>query len=198
MRLEGGRGLRLLDAFVLAWAIAWLGAGFVVSREVRGLAELSDTAAQTGRAAIAVGDAVGALPLVGDRVHQAVDEVRGAGTDAVESAAAARASARRVGDLLGVAIATIPSLPLLLLYIPARAAATRERREIEHALATSSRDDVDQLLALRAAARLPLQQLREVSDNPARDLGDGLHRTLADAELRRLGIRRAPRALGRR
>jgi hypothetical protein len=83
----------------------------------------------------------------------------------------------------------------LLLYVPARAAATRERREVEHALATCSRDEVDQLLALRAASRLPLRQLREVSDNPARDLGDGMHHTLADAELARVGLTRPrPRA----
>lgn len=185
IRLAGGPGLLWLDVLVLAWALAWTGAGIVVSHEVRGLSELSDTAAQTGRAAIAVGDAVRGLPLVGERVREAGDEVRAAGAEAVGSARSARASARRVGDLLGAAIAAIPTLPILLLYIPARIAATRERRDLRHALATCSRDELDQLLALRAAARLPLRRLMEVSDNPARDLGDGLHRKLAEAELRR-------------
>jgi hypothetical protein len=92
-----------------------------------------------------------------------------------------------------VAIAAIPTLPLLVLYIPARVAASRERRDLEDALASFGRDEVDQLLALRAAARLPLRRLREVSDNPARDLDDGRHRELANAELRRHGVSR-PRA----
>jgi hypothetical protein len=189
VRLAGGPGLVFLDVLVLAWALAWLGAGIVVSREARGLAELSDTAAQTGQAAIAVGEAVRALPFVGDRLQEAADEVRRAGGDAIESAAAARASARRVGDLLGVAIATIPNLPLLLIYVPARAAATRERRDVERALRTLSRDEVDHVLAVRAAARLPLGQLLEARG----DVGADVDSRLADRELRRLGVTR-PRA----
>jgi hypothetical protein len=197
VRLAGGPGLLLLDALVLAWALAWIGAGIVVSREVRGLAELSDTAAQTGRAAMAVGEAVRALPLVGEGVRQAADEVSAAGEEALSSAGSARANARRVGDLLGVAIATIPTLPIVLLYVPARISATRERRDLEAALATGRREAVEQLLALRAAARLPLRELMDVSDDPAGDLAGGRHHRLAEAELRRYEISRRARARDR-
>ena len=197
LRLGGGSGHLVLDAIVLLWAVAWICAGAVVSHEMRGLAELSDTAAQTGRAAIAVGETAGGLPLIGGEARAAADEVRKAGEEAVASAATARANARHVGDLIGTAVAVIPSLFVLLLYVPLRVAATRERRELKELLEIGSREEVDQLLALRAVARLPLHRLRAISDNPARDLGDGLHHRLADAELRLHGLSR-PRARGGR
>ena len=189
----------MLDAIVLVWAVAWIGAGVVVSHEMRGLAELSDTAAQTGRAAIAVGETASELPLIGGEARAAADEVRKAGEEAVASAASARANARHVGDLIGAAIAIIPSLVVVVLYVPLRVTATRERRELKELLELGSRDEADQLLALRAVARLPLHRLRSVSDNPARDLADGLHSRLADAELRLHGVTRTRvRETGRR
>jgi hypothetical protein len=193
LRLAGGPGLLLLDVLVLAWALTWVAAGFVLAREMRDLAELGDTAARSGRAAIAVGDVAAGLPLVGEQVRDAAEEVRRAGAAAVASADGAREDTRRLGDLLGLAIAAIPSLPLLVLYLPARVTATRERREVKGALESGDRDALDRLLALRAVTRLPLHRLREVSDDPAGDLRDGRHERLADAELRMLGLSR-PRA----
>jgi hypothetical protein len=93
----------------------------------------------------------------------------------------------------GAAIAPIPRLPVLLLYLPARVAATRERREIEDALHRCDPEELDQLLALRAAAGQPLCWLRRHGGTPARDVREGEHRALADAELRRFGLER-PRA----
>lgn len=192
-RLPGGRAQLLLDTLLLVWTLWWLAAGVLVAHEVRGLAELSDTAGKTGRAVIAVGDAVQALPLVGAQFDEPADAVRAAGADAVASARSARASARRVGLLLGVSIAAIPSLPVLLLYLPARIATARERRALRRAVAAGGRRAVDEVLALRAVTHLPYRKLREISDDPARDLGDGLHGPLADAELRWFGVERPAR-----
>lgn len=196
-RLPGGRAQVLLDSLLLVWTVSWLLVGVLVAHEVRGLAELSDTAGKTGRAVVAIGDAVKELPLIGAQVEEPAEAVREAGADAVASSRSARASARRVGVLLGLSIAAIPSLPVLLLYLPARIATARERRALRRAVARGGHRAVDQVLALRAVTHLPYRTLRDVSDDPARDLEDGMHGPLADAELRWFGVVR-PRSAARR
>jgi hypothetical protein len=198
-RPPGGRLQLLLDALLLAWTVGWLAIGVLVAYEVRGLADLSDAASKTGRAVVAVGDAVKELPLVGDRLEEPADAVRDAGAEAVASSRSARASARRVGVLLGVSIAAIPSLPVLLLYLPARLSTSRERRELRRAVSGGSDPAVDELLALRAVTHLPFRALRAVSDDPAGDVARGRHGALADAELDWFGvIRPRGRAAARR
>lgn len=189
-RLPGGRAQTLLDIIVVIWAVGWLGAGVLVAQEVRGLAELSDTASQLGQAVVTVGETVQALPLIGAQVAEPAGAVREAGADAVASARSARASARRVGVLLGVSIAAIPSLPVLLFYLPSRIGIARERRALTRAVAAGGHPAVDEVLALRAVTHLPYRTLRLVSDDPARDLEDGEHVALADAELAWFGVER--------
>jgi hypothetical protein len=192
-RLPGGRAQLLLDALLIVWTAAWLAIGIVVAHEVRGLAELSDTASKTGRAAVAIGDAVKELPIIGAQIEEPADAVRDAGADAVVSSRSARASARRVGVLLGVSIAAIPSLPVLLLYVPTRVATARERRSLRRAVAAGTHRSVDRVLALRAVTHLPYSALREISQDPGEDLEQGAYGALADAELRWFGVARPPR-----
>jgi hypothetical protein len=192
-RLPGGRIQVLLDGLLIVWTAGWLVIGVVVAFEVRGLADLSDAAGKAGRAIIAVGDAVQELPIVGAQVEEPARAVREAGAETVASSRSARASARRVGVLLGLSIAAIPSLPVLLLYLPARLATARERRALRRAVATGAHPSVDKLLALRAITHLPYRALRAVSDDPVGDVARGDHAALADAELRWFGIERPSR-----
>ena len=183
----------LQDAIVVVWTVWWLAAGVVVAQEVRGLAELSDTAGQLGRAVVTVGETVGSLPLIGEQVSEPAREVRDAGADAIASARSGRASARRVGDLLGVSIAAIPSLPVLLFYLPARIAAARERQALRRAAGAAGHAAFDEMLALRAVTHLPYRTLRDITDDPAGDLQRGDHAALADAELAWYGVHRPER-----
>jgi hypothetical protein len=180
----------LVDGLILVWTAGWLVIGVVVAYEVRGLADLSDAASRAGRAVVAVGDAVKELPLVGAELEEPTDAVREAGAEAIASSRSARASARRVGVLLGVSIAAIPSLPVLLLYLPARVATARERRALRRAVADGSGAALDEVLALRAVTHLPYQAIRAASDDPARDLREGRFDALAAAELRWFGVAR--------
>ena len=192
-RLPGGRVQVLVDVLLLVWTVGWVVLGIVVAHEVRGLADLSDATSKTARAVVAVGDAVKDLPLVGAQVQAPADAVRDAGVEAVASSRSARASARRVGVLLGVSIAAIPSLPVVLLYLPARLATARERRALRLALASGSHPALEEVLAWRALAHLPYRALRAASDDPARDLSRGHYGPLADAELRWFGLARPRR-----
>jgi hypothetical protein len=195
-RLPGGRAQLLLDVALLLWTVWWLSVGVAVAIEVRGLADLSDTAGKLGRAVTTVGETVGALPVIGSEFEQPAESIRSAGEDAVVSARSARASAHRVGLLLGVSIATIPSLPVLLLYLPARLATGRERRTLRRAVATAD-PSLDEVLALRAVTHLPYRKLKRVTRNPAADLEAGRHEALADAELEWFGIERRSSAARR-
>jgi hypothetical protein len=192
-RLPGGRAQLLLDAALVVWTLWWLSVGVLVAHEVRGLAELSDTGGQLGRAAISIGETMDALPAIGAQVEEPANAIRDAGEQAVVAARSARASTRRVGVLLGVSIAAIPSLPVLLLYLPARIATARERRTLKLAVAAGDRREVDEVLAWRAVTHLPYRTLKQVSEDPARDLEDGLHGPLADAELEWFGVARPRR-----
>ena len=178
----------LLDLTLLTWATLWVVVGFVVADRVRGLAEVSDTVAQVGRATTTIGETIRALPLVGSSLDGAADEISAAGRDAVASAHSARESARSTATLLGLSIALIPSLPVLVLYVPSRIAGIRERRELARVVARGREPWVDEVLARRALVHLPYRRLREISDDPIADLRAGRHEALAAAELEWFGL----------
>lgn len=178
----------MLDLILLGWAIVWVIVGIAVAYQVRGLAEISDTVGQVGRATTVVGETIRSLPLIGDSLRKPGDEIATAGRDAVSSARVARKSARSLGTMLGLSIALIPSLPALLLYIPGRVAGARERRELVRAVAAGREPWVDELLARRALVHLPLRRLRRVSRDPLADLQAGRYGELAAAKLEWFGI----------
>lgn len=162
-----------LDVLVAVWVVLWLSVALAVREEVRTLSLATGSAERVARNIERTGKALeslGDLPLVGGDVAEAGREV---GEGARETAAIARdgrESGLRLGNLLAAAIALGPVVPLLLLYLPGRVAAERERRA---ALGAS-----DEVLAARARLHLPLERLVA--------LGDDDH-ALAAAERRRLG-----------
>jgi hypothetical protein len=185
---SGALGQWLLDVALIVWTAAWVFMGVTVGHEVRGLGELGGTVNRLGSAVTEVGGVLGELPLIGGELAGAADQITQAGREAVASADTARASARRVGVLLGMSIALIPSSPVLLLYLPRRMALRRERRALKQALAAGRTAELDRLLAERAVIHLPYSRLRRVSADPYRDLRDGRYTALADAELERFRV----------
>jgi hypothetical protein len=136
MRLPGaslplGRALVVIDVALVVWTAGWVIAGFRVAHEVEGLTHLSDTVVAVGGAVDSSGEALGSLdgvPLVGDRVREPADRIRAAAQDAVASGQTARRSINHLSPLLGFAIALIPTVPLLAIYVPLRLAAVLEGR----------------------------------------------------------------------
>jgi hypothetical protein len=184
----------VLDSLLVLWIALWLWAGISVARQVARLDALSNTAGQVGHTVVGVGDALRGLPLIGGQLAGPADSVRAAGRDTIRSAQDARSDVHRLAWGLGAAIALIPTLPLLALYLPPRVAGERERNALRRTLADGPPERVDELLAHRALVHLPYRRLLRVSTDPAGDLAAGRHRALADAELARLGVRR-PREL---
>jgi hypothetical protein len=197
LRLPGRRAQAVLDALLAAWTVLWIVVGIQVAQEVRGLAELSTTVGSVGHALTSVADTIRALPLIGGKLAGPAGDVQHAGRDAVASARTARANARSVGTLLGISIALIPSLPVLILYLPPRVAGARERRALERAAAGGVDPWLQEVLARRALVHLPYHRLRRVSEDPLEDLRHGRHSRLADAELEWFGVP-SPRRASRR
>jgi hypothetical protein len=193
-RVPDVRTRRLLDAFLVAWVIAWVVLALVVGREVRGLEDLSRTTVTAGQAVDSAGaalEALGRLPLVGANVRQLAEQARAAGRSAVESGRSSRDSIHDLSILLALAVALVPTLPLLALYLPLRVSWHRQVEAVRRALARRPGDPaLVEFLARRAVQNLPYDVLYETTDAPWRDLEAGRYGHLAAAELRRLGLHR--------
>ena len=196
IRALGPRGTRLLDALVAGWVVVWVAIGLLSATEIRDLARLSETLEDSGSAITQVGQALqqlDAVPVIGEGPAELGERVAAAGARVQADGRSSRRSILRLSVLLGTTIAVLPLIPVAGLYAPQRLARAREIRAIRRTLAADSGASVEEFLARRATVTLPYDQLRRLSPDPWEDLAGGRYRRLADAELRRLGIRRSGR-----
>ena len=109
---------------------------------------------------------------------------------------AAAQSIDRLAVLLGIAIALIPTVPLLALYVPLRVSWRRDRNVVRSAVARwDGEPDLESYLAHRALAHLRFDELRELGYDCTADSPSNA--ALAAAELRRLGLDRPARRVAR-
>lgn len=192
--LPGGKRLLALDVFVVVWAVAWLAVGLSVAREVSGLSDLSETVTRVGAAVTASGEAIAELeplPVVGDRLSEPAGRISEAGRSAVTSGRSSADSVDNLAVLLGGAIAVIPSLPLLLLYLPARVGRWRDVRALRTAATSGIGDPAfERFLAHRALERLSYSELTRLGIKPWEALETFEIHKLARIELNRVGLER--------
>jgi hypothetical protein len=96
--------------------VVWVALGLWVALEVHDLGGLSGSVKTVGGAVVEAGEAITELrdvPVVGDSVSGPGAPIREAGRQAQVTADEARGSANRLAILLGLAVAIIPSAPLL-------------------------------------------------------------------------------------
>jgi hypothetical protein len=195
------RTIRILDAALVVWVAAWIVFGVAISREVHGLTKLSDTVVKAGTALERTGSALGglrSLPVVGGRIGTVEDQARVAARSARASGRSSRKNIEDLSLLLGLAVAIVPSLPALFVYVPFRLARAREARALQQAVSGSADDPaLWEFLARRAVDNLPYDRLRQVSPNPWRDLEEGRFEALAVLELARLGFQPITRGAAR-
>jgi hypothetical protein len=192
--LPRGARLGLLDVVLIVWVAAWIWVGISISDDVRAMTGLTETVTLVGEGIRDVGNAlsvVSEVPLVGDQLAKPAEQVEEIGASAVRNGQDAQESSDQLATLLGLAIALIPSLPVLFFYLPARVAYVLEaralRRTVEHL-----RDDPDlaELLARRALLHASYRQLAKIGD-PLGELRAGRYDNLVAAELQRLGLQAA-------
>ncbi|MDQ4130361.1 MAG: hypothetical protein M3133_05135 [Actinomycetota bacterium] len=197
-RLEGllpaGRLLGALDVLLAAWAVFWLAAGLTVAEEVANLKELSATVSAAGAAVEETGRTIGSLeglPFLGERITEPARRIEEAGRSALQSGRSSGESIDDLSSLLGLAVALIPSIPLLGLYLPLRVSRERERRALRQALRAAGEDPAFlDFLAQRALQNLSYRQLRRLGAAPWQGAGGAQRRALARAELSRLGAQK--------
>lgn len=116
------------DALVAAWVALWIGVGVWTGVTVHGLTKISDTSIEAGDAVSQAGQLLSlgdAIPIFGPQLDAQARRIRELGDSARESGEQSKTSIERLSWLLGVAIAVVPSAPLLALYVPARLSARR-------------------------------------------------------------------------
>ena len=164
----------------------------IIAFEIHDLTLISDTLVDSSEVLEETGVVLTSLrdvPVVGDRVEDVEREIIEAARSARASGDASRNSITRLSVLLGLAIAVLPTVPVVGLYVPLRVSWDRDVRAALKALRESGDDPTfREFLARRAAERLPFHQLVDVSRDPWRDLERGHYDALSRAELRRLGI----------
>lgn len=195
--MPSSRALHLIDAAVAVWVAVWIALGVAIGVNVRQLSVLSNTVQANGRAVETVGKSLRSLeglPLIGNQVGKDATQVANAGAAAVAAGRSSASSIRALSVLLAVAVALLPSIPVLTFYLPARLERRREANALLRALRERGSDaDFRAFLARRAIEALGYHRLRQISATPWADVENGDTLPLAQAELRRLGI--SPRLL---
>jgi hypothetical protein len=194
--LDARTTIRLADVAIALWVALWIGLGWLVYHYVNGLASLSNTVVLAGKAVGATStalDAISKVPFVGAQVGDLTQSARDAAQSAVYNGRASRDDVHDLAILLWLALAVAPTAPLLVLYGLLRRGWRRDRRSLEEAVDLAGDDPaLEQFLARRALDHLPYRRLRRISDTPWRDYEEGKTAALAEAELARVGLRRAP------
>jgi hypothetical protein len=196
------RAMRRLNVALAIWAAFWMGIAAYTAYEVAALRTLSHTVVKAGAATESTGHAlaaVGHLPFVGGRISQLAAQAVAAGASARASGASTATTIDQLAILLGIAIALIPTVPLLGLYLPLRRSWRRDRNAVRCAIARwDGEPGLEAFLAQRALVHMPFEELRDLGYDGSP--GSPPNAELAAAELRRLGLDRPARRVvaGRR
>jgi len=186
------RAMRVLNVAIALWAAFWIGLAAYTAYEVAALRTLSHTIVKAGSATEATGHALAALtsvPFVGGKIGSLAAQAIAAGASAKASGGSVTTTIDQLAVLLGIAIALIPTVPLLSLYIPLRLSWRRDRKSIRRAVAQwDGEPGLETFLAQRAVAHLPFHELRRIGYDGTPESASSAE--LAGAELRRLGLDR--------
>ena len=184
------RAMRRLDVALAIWAAFWIGIAAYTAYEVAALRTLSHTVVKAGAATESTGHAlaaVGHLPFVGGQISQLAAQAVAAGASARANGASTATTVDHLAVLLGIAIALIPTVPMLALYVPLRLGWRRDRKAVRAAIARwDGEPGLEAYLAQRALAHLSFEELRELGYDGTE--GSPPSSELAVAELRRLGL----------
>lgn len=180
------------DVALVVWVVVWSWLAHVVHDAVLGLAtpgrKLDAAGSSLAERLRDAGSTVDGIPYVGDDASAPFD---GAGSSADQVAAAGRSQVEAVESLafwLALAVALIPILVALAVYLPPRVRFVLRASAGQRLLDSAA--DLD-LFALRAMTNQPLHVLARISPDPAgawRARDPEVVRRLAALELRDVGL----------
>jgi hypothetical protein len=185
----------LTDLFVVFWVYAWIRAGVRVHEMVLKLGSPGQKLQEAGTGIAGnladVSGKVGRVPLVGDQLTAPFTSAANAANSLAE---AGRQQQEIVGDValtMAFLIVAVPLALVLFLWLPLR---LRWMRRAAVAGRIREQPAGQDLLALRALATRPLNELAKLGPDIAQSWRDGdaaAIRALAALELRDLGLRPA-------
>lgn len=193
LRIPGVSRVTVTDTVLALWASFWIALAVLIALNTRQVAELGGTVSDTGAAVNQVGGALTTISVIPGQAGDVAQSVQAAGASAQTNGRDAQAAADRLAVYLAIAVAVIPSIPLLGLYLPIRISRIREAHAAERSLSEYGDDPrFQEFLARRAVQHLPYAAIMAVSEQPWQDLKEGRFAALARAELERLDIERPP------
>jgi len=195
-----------IAADVVVTALIVLFAWFAVSAhdamsELASLATGVEQAGESAQASLeAAAQRVDGVPLVGDALAQALRDAGGqTGGDAAEFGRSGRQDIEHTANVLGWALFLIPTLLLLIGYLPNRWAQVMRLTSAQRILGDGTAADAHpRLIAMRAAFGLPYATLLRYTDDPFGDLEAGRHQALVEAAHEEAGLAWDPDAGARR
>jgi hypothetical protein len=185
----------LTDLLVVFWVYAWIRAGLWINDMVEKLGVPGQKLQEAG-AGIAgnlsdIGGKVGRVPLVGDDLTAPFNDAAGAANSIAEAGRQQQEVVDNLAVTMALLIIAMPLALVLFLWLPAR---LRWMRRAAVAVAVRSEPAGQDLLALRALASRPLNELAKLGPDIAQSWRNGdaeAVRALAALELKDLGLKPA-------
>lgn len=189
----------LSDIVIVALVVLFAWLGMKVNNTVDDLAVLGRGVKDAGGAVQGslsdAGNAVAGIPLVGGDLKSALTDAGSATGGNVQSAGSAGEQAvERTAQVLGWITFGIPTLLLLLGYLPWRIRRWRRLNAAAAVLAAGPDEERRRLLAMRAAFALPYGDLLPYTRDPIGDLAAGRYEPLLQALYADCGLRPPPAA----
>ena len=179
-----------IDFLVIAWVLFCLMLGVAATKRINHLGTLGDGLVSAGESVSGVGAWIGGLqdtPLIGGSIGTVAEKIDQLGTSAAQQGRAGKAAVWKAALGIGILITLLPTLPVLVVWIPARVAVERERSSLRAAL-KAHEPGVWEYLALQAVDDMAFRDLRKISADPWEDIRQGRYETLARVEIDRLGL----------
>ena len=187
---------QVADIATLVWVVFW---GSVVWRLFqfligftgvgRGVHEGGENMIEAGQS---LGDSLEGLPLVGAQVKELASGAFAAGGRPIsELGTGLEEFITIVAIVLTLILAIVTLGPWLIRYVPWRRERLRRVRSAHRAIRKAPDADAatEQILAMRAMARLDYATLLDYTPDPLGDWSSGRHDRLAKAELASVGLR---------
>ena len=182
-----------VDILALAFIAAWIWLGVFVHSLVIGLTDFGVQMQQAGAGfrdtMTDVGDNLGGVPLIGSGIRGPFDSASDAGATLEAAGASQQVAVQNLATGLGLAIAVLPVLAILVVWLVPRVRFARRAANAKRLVAAGAGID---LLALRALTGQRLAALTAIDADPMaawRRGDDSVLRALAALELRSSGVR---------
>ena len=193
-----GAGMRqfVTDLLVVAWVAFWIWASSWVYSKVLTLAvpgqKIENAGVGMAGGLTDASSTAGSVPVVGSQLSAPFNKAAAAANALADAGRAQQGAVHNLAIALVVLVLIVPLSLVLLGWLPLR---LRWIRRASVAVTLRSRPGGQDLLALRALTRQPLRRLLKIHADPATAWRDGdatAMRSLAQLELRTLGLRPAP------